>query len=298
MVLLTSHLISGQRMGIDIPFNSLVEHPILIEDTVSPGYADISEIKCWWKFKDVTYPQRDYLFVRKEIKSLINKRGIESTLSTISDPPVSHSEGDSHYIDPEGTATGEWAGYEGFIATSDGSNWIKEPPCHPGYRVLDDEEKDIAAHYKIGSQFDHFADYSVPGISDYGLDYHKNSIIARSERKLRAVAEFYNRLPGYASVVLTDLIRNPIGDLTELYEEWGIKGTLEDYNIDFNPTPTPGIVDYCLGRAPFNGAEPFLSAGYPVGLLLKGWTPVDTDITTFCDQIYDILVNGVWDTSG
>ncbi len=294
MVLLTAHLLNGKKVGIDIPFNSIITKPILIEDTVSPGYIDISSIETWWGFKDIATPVRDYSFIRKEIKKLIDGMAIASALETRSDPPVTHNDGDIYYIDPDPTATGDWAGYEGFIATSDGTNWTKEPPCHVGYRMLNPEQKDIAATLKIGSQADHFADYGVPAISDYGLEYHRNSIAAREERMLRAVVEVYNRIPLHQAEVLGDLIGNPIGDLTELYKEWGLKGTLEDYNIDFNPNPTPGIINYLYGRAPFNGQEPYLSAGYPVGLALKGWTPVDTDLSSFCNEIYGILVEGVF----
>lgn len=293
MVLLTSHLISGKRMGIDIPFSSIVEHPILIEDSVSPGYVDITDIKYWWDFKDVAYPKRDYVFIRKQIKKAVEKIGIDSVLLVLNDPPVI-SNGDVFYIDPDATATGDWAGYEGFIATANNDSWVKEPACHVGYRLLNSTEKDIAAHYKIGSQIDHFADYGVPAISDYGLEYHQNSIASRNERMLRASVEIYNRIPGHSNEVLNDLINNPIGDLTELYEKWGVKGTLEDYNIDFNPTPAPGIIDYCFSRAPFNGQEPYLSAGYPTGLSMKGWTPVDTDLATFCSELHSILVEGIW----
>lgn len=294
MVLLTGHLLNGKIVGVDIPFNSLIQNPILIEETVSPGYTDISSIENWWAFKDIAVPKRDYSFIRKRIKKLIDDIAISNTLGTLSTPPKSHSSGDSYYIDPDPTATGDWANYEGYIATSDGTNWDKEPPCHVGYRMLDPNQKDIAAILKIGSQADHFADYGVPAISDYGLEYHRNSIAAREERMLRAVVEVYNRIPSHQAEVLRDLIGNPIGDLTELYKEWGLKGSVEDYNVDFNPNPTPAIINYLYGRAPFNGQEPYVSAGYPTGLALKGWTPVDTTLALFCDEIYEILVNGIF----
>jgi len=75
--------------------------------------------------------------------------------------------------------------------------------------------------------------------------------------------------------------------------EFGVKGTVEDYNKDFNPTPTPGICDWLYSRAPFNSQEPYLSAGFPSGLNAKDWTPIDgQSLNQFADKVYDILVNG------
>ena len=75
--------------------------------------------------------------------------------------------------------------------------------------------------------------------------------------------------------------------------EFGVKGTVEDFNKDFNPNPTPGITDWIMARAPFSNVEPYISAGYPSGLLLKGWTPIDgSTLNDFCTKIYNILVCG------
>jgi len=77
------------------------------------------------------------------------------------------------------------------------------------------------------------------------------------------------------------------------YMEFGIKGTVEDFNKDFNPNPTPGICDWLLSRTPFSNVEPYISAGYPSGLTLKGWTPIDgSTLNNFATKVYNILVYG------
>lgn len=293
MSLLTAHVLNGQVVGTQLTNYSVITTPFKIESTPSLGYVDISSVVNWWDFgRDL---DKDYSYVRREIKALVDQKGIDSVISTISTPPGSPADGDKHYIDPLATATGDWAGYEGYIAKYDLGNtlWIKEPPCHEGYRLCTTAEKDICAELKIGSSADHFADYGVPAIVDYGVEYHRQSILAREERLLRAQVEIYNRLPINAFTILTDLIASPIGDLTELYAKYGLKGSVEDYNIDYNPTPAPGICDYLLARAPFDGNEPYVSAGYANGLKNKGWTPIDaTTLNDFADEIYNIIVYG------
>lgn len=290
--LLTGHLLNGKVVGIETPLVSAIEQPFKIEETVSPGYQNISTIENWYNYGRNL--GKDYLFIRKEIKILIEEKGIASAIASQSTPPASPSDNDLYYISMDAVATDAWAGYEGWMATWSESpaEWLFEPPSFVGYRLLNDNETEIAAGYKIGSQADHFADYGVPEVSDYGLEYHKKSIEAREERLLRTAAEVYNRLPLYSSLILGDLIGNPHGDLTTLYISWGVKGTLEDFNVDFNPVPSPGIIDYMYGRYPYDGNVD----GYPTGLLLKsGITPIDAiSLQDFCDEMYDILVRGLW----
>lgn len=293
MSLLTAHVLNGQVVGTQLTNYSVITVPFKIESTASLGYVDISSITNWWDFgRDL---DKDYSYVRREIKLLVDQKGIDSVISTLSTPPGSPADNDAHYIDPDATATGDWAGYEGYIATYDlgGTQWVKEPPSHVGYRLCTSSEKAICAELKIGSSADHFADYGIPAIVDYGVEYHRHSIIARKERLLRAQVEIYNRLPINAFTTLTDLIGSPLGNITELYSEYGLKGSVEDYNVDYNPTPAPGICDYILARAPFDGQQVYLDAGYADGLKNKGWTPIDaTTLSDFADELYNILVYG------
>ena len=297
MSLLTAHLINGQPVGLVVKKYSLITYPFKIENTPSPGYQDISSVKNWWDFgRDL---DRDYLYVRREIKVIVEQKGIDSTISTLSTPPSSPADGDSHYIDPQATATGDWVGYEGYIATWDEANtqWVKEPKDFVGYRQGDSDEKLICSKLKIGGSADHFADYGVPAIVDYGFEYHKAAIATRTERMLRAIVEVYNRLPINAYEILADLTSSPLGDTIGRYKDYGVKGVVEDYDIDHNSNPTPGVTDYILSRAPFNNQEPYISAGYPSGLTLKGWSPIDaTTLNDFATEIYNILVYG--DSSG
>lgn len=290
MVLLTSHLLNGQRIGVDIPLNSIIKVPFKIESSPSAGYADISSVENWWNYgKDL----EDFLYVRKRIQILTREKGIVNCIATLSTPPLNPTSGDRYYIDIEAPATDEWAGYEGWCATWDGVDWIREPAEWIGYRYSTEAEKDILAQLKVGSQGDHFADYGVPAIVDYGLDYHITSRDTREYRMLRATVEVYNIIPLNAAESLGDITASPLGDMYNRYIEFGVKGTLEDYNKDFNPNPTPGICDWLLSRAPFNNQEPFVSSGYPSGLTLKVWNPIDaTTINDFATKIYNILVYG------
>lgn len=297
MTLLTAHLIDGEPVGTVVKHYSNITTPFKIENTPSPGYTDISSVKNWWEFgQDLN---RDYSFVRDEVNKLIKQKGIESCISTISTPPLSPSDGDKHYIDPYSIATGDWAGYEGRVATYDQANtqWVKEPASWVGYRLCDAEEKYIAVNYKIGKLEDHYADYGVPTIVNYGDEYHLKSIAARTRRIRRATVEIYNRLPGgYADQALADIMTSPAGNMYFFYTEAGKKGTVEDYNVDFTPNPGPGIADWIMARAHFSNVEPYISLGFPMGLKLKmGWSPIDAaNLDSFCDEMYDIIVNGVW----
>ena len=292
MVLLTAHLLNGLKMGVETPVNSIIQEPFKVESVPSLGYADISSIENWWEYgQDL----QDFLYVRTRIKEITEQKGIDNCFGTESTPPLSPADGDRYYIDPEATATGDWTGYEGWCATwiEATSGWLREPPEWLGYRVCTTTERDILAQLKIGSQGDHFADYGVPAIVDYGLDYHITSRKTREYRMMQAVVEVYNIIPLNAAESLGDITASPLGDMYTRYIEFGVKGVVEDFNKDFNPNPTPGITDWIMSRAPFNNQEPYISAGYPTGLNLKGWTPIDgTTLNDFAMKIYNILVYG------
>lgn len=291
---LVAQVINEKIVGIELPTWSLVTQPfkIIRDNQVMPlGYTDISSIVNWDTYGFTL--DRDFSYVRHEIQEIVEDLAIDSCLGAISDPPLTPMNGDKYYIIP--TATGAWTGYEGSIATWSTSQmaWIKEPTDFVGYRLLSNEEKLICAQLKIGGQADHFADYGVPSIVDYGVEYHRKSIECRKERMLRATVEVYNRLPLNAYEMLSDLTTSPLGDMIGRYERYGVKGTLEDYHVDFNPNPTPGICDYLTGRAPFSYVEPYISAGFPTGLALKNWNPIDAaTLSDFVTEIYNILVYG------
>lgn len=297
MARLISHVIDGQVIGVDLLSWSLIKVPFrVLSDTHSLesmplGYTDISSIEHWWDYgQDLN---RDYLFVRDEIKKLVVNKGLThpSVLGTITEPTSNPTEGD-RYILGESIVNG-WAAHAGFIGTYTNNGWVIEPPENVGYRLLNSKEKLICAELKIGGQADHFHDYGVPTIVDYGVEFHRKAIACREERMLRTTVEIYNRLPMNSYEVLVDLTAGPFGNIIDRYKQYGVKGTLEDYHVDFNPNPTPGICDYVLGRAPFNGQAPYTNAGLPAGLILKGWNPIDSaNITIFANEIYSILTKG------
>lgn len=294
MAKLVAHVIDGQILGVDLLSWSLIKVPFRIindTDNIPLGYTDISSVQTWWDFgQNLT---RDYLFVRNEIKKLVAKKGRElnTIISTLNDPPLNPSTNDKYLIG--NSPTGDWSTHPGFIATYHNNAWELEPQDNVGYRLLNNIEKLICAELKIGGQKDHFLDYGVPVIVDYGVEFHRKSIDVRKERMLRATVEIYNRLPMNSTQVLIDLTTGPLGDTIGRYERYGVKGTWEDYHVDFNPTPTPGICDYIMGRTPFDGSEPYLAAGFSTGLKLKNWNPIDAaDINSFSVEIYNILIDG------
>jgi len=194
MSILTGHVLNGKIVGVELNNYAIINTPFKVEQiTSSLGYADISSVENWWNFGEGL---EDYLYLRREIKALVVQKGIDDCLTIISTPPVSPTDGDKHYVDPNSTATGDWVGYEGWCATwnAAGPAWVFEPPEWLGYRVCTQAEKDICAQLKIGSQSDHFADYGVPAIVDYGLTYHMESRKTREYRMLQATVEVYNIL--------------------------------------------------------------------------------------------------------
>ncbi len=292
MAILSAHLLNGKIVGIETPTYSLIEHPFKIElNTPSPGYVDVSSVSNWWDYGFTL--NRDFIYVRTQISNLIKKKGIDSCISTVTSPPSNPELNKHYYINPNG-ATGEWTTYGGFIATWTGEEWKIEEPTFVGYPLLNEKEKLIAANLKIGSQLDHFRDFGVPDIVSYGIDYHRKSIQARAERLLRTSVEVYNILPINTAEILTSLTMSPIGDVYTRYERFGVKGTYEDYNTFFNPTPTPGIADYIMARAPWDGS--MIVQGFPKGIKLQNWQPIGYEnLTDFCNHLYNILVIGDFD---
>jgi len=291
MAKLVAHVLDGQTIGVDLHSWS-VKTPFKIIKDNSPlpiAYADISSVTSWWDYGQSL--NRDYLYIRKEIKKLVSQIGEKNTLDVLNEVPAAPSNNDSYLIGTE--ATGIWANHTGFISTYKNNEWVTEPSENVGYRLLNSIEKLICAELKIGSQVDHFADYGVPVIVDYGVEFHRKSITTRQERMLRATVEIYNRLPLNSFSVLVELTTSPLGDTIGRYEKYGVKGTWEDFNIDFNPNPTPGICDYMMARAPFDGSTNYLNAGFASGLKNKSWNPIDAaSITEFADEIYKILIDG------
>jgi hypothetical protein len=294
MAKLVAHVIDGQILGVDILSWSLIKTPFKIindNDTIPLGYTDISSVQTWWDYgQNLT---RDYLYVRSEIRKLVAKKGRESNLivSTLNTPPNDPANNAMYLIGSN--PTGIWESHAGFISTYINNEWHTEPEENIGYRLLNNTEKLICAELKIGGQKDHFLDYGVPVIVDYGVEFHRKSIEVRKERMLRSTVEIYNRLPMNSTQVLIDLTTGPLGDTIGRYERYGVKGTYEDYHVDFNSNPTPGICDYIMARTPFDGTKDYTNAGFSTGLKLKNWNPIDaSDISTFADEIYSILTEG------
>lgn len=293
MAKLLSHVLDGQIIGIDL-FQWTVKTPFkIIEDDgdIPLGYTDISSVSTWWDYGQNL--NRDFLYVKDEIKKLVSKLGKEHTISSITEPVENPVNGGYYFVLPNSNSVLQT--HAGYITTFKDNVWLFEPAFHLGYRHLNHREQLICAELKIGSQVDHFRDYGVPTIVDYGVEFHRRSISVRKERMLRTTVEIYNRLPANSYEVLVDLTAGPLGNIINRYEEYGVKGTWEDYDVDFNPNPTPGICDYIMGRAPFNGEEMFLNAGLATGLNIKNWNPIDAaSITEFASEMFDILTKGYY----
>lgn len=296
MVILSAHVLEKKIMGIEIPVNSIVKHPFLIEETPSVGYVDISSVYSWWHFgRDLG---KDYLYIRERIKESIIKISIENCADIRSTPPLIPVVNEYIYIDKNKEAEGSWKGREGWV-TYWTTEWNFEPATWLGYRSLQNiEEKRIAASLKIGSQADHFKDWGIPTIVNHGYTYHKNSIVTRTDRLHRAVVEVYNIIPANTAEALSNLVASPLGNMYYRFLEFGIKGSVEDYDMDFNPNPTPGILDWIMSRPPFSGETTYLDMGFPTGLTKKDWYPIDnSSIEEFADKLYNILYHGEYETT-
>lgn len=292
MAKLAAHVLNGKIVGIETPQYSLIEEPFkIVKDdvTIPIGYVDISSINNWWNYGfDLN---KDYIYIRTEIKNHVELLAIDSTTDTLSDPPSNPTIGEKYFIDPSKPAVGAWMNYQGAIATWSIDKWIIEPPEFIGYRMLDQKQKLIAAHLKIGGQLDHFQDFGVPDIVNYGLGYHKRSMEARKNRILIASVEVFNIIPAASGSVLGNLIASPVGDTYSNYERFGVKGTLEDYHPFFNPSPVPGIADYIMARFPWDGT--LTTQGFPVGLARSSYMPIDgSNIEDFASILYNILIYG------
>lgn len=278
-------------IGIDRPIPPLQDTPIpfLIEETPSPGYADISSVENWEKFGNRPELNRDYTYVRSEIKEIIKQKGINTTLSVVNDPDtISKVEGDRYLVGEN--PVGDFADREGFVATVQSDlSWEFEDTEAVGYRELSLAEKEIAARYNIGDLNDHEQDFFPAKVFAWNTEYHAASTATRKKRRLHAETIVYRDLPLYGEIIVAEMRFSPYGDLISRYTEHGKKGTLEDRSA-FSPNPTPGICDYLFSRSIFapDGSNPGLSS--------KAWTTrTGRPLSELVQQMYDVLVYGIYD---
>ena len=256
---LTAQILGDSIIGVDIPIppqsitpNKKFE-PFRIEESPSPAFADISSVINWEKYGHRPELKRDYSFVRDRIKELIQEKGRETAMASVNDPSnITRVEGAVYLVGDD--PSGEFATHPGAIATVQADlSFLYEDQEVVGYRLLNLEEKEIAARYNIGDLNEHEADFTVAEVRNWNFEYHQSSVKTRTKRKQWVETLIYRDLSIYGNQVATAMRYSPAGDLIARYQEYGQKGTVEDFSLS-NLTPLPGIIDYLYSRSIFDGA--------------------------------------------
>ena len=150
------------------------------------------------------------------------------------------------------------------------------------------EEKEIAARYNIGNLDEHEADFTVAEVRAWNFEYHQSSVKTRTKRKQWVETLIYRDLSIYGNQVATAMRYSPAGDLIARYQEYGQKGTVEDFSLS-NLTPLPGIIDYLYSRSIFDGA------GDNPGLSSQPWQPRgERSLSDLIEEIAECLVSGIY----
>lgn len=293
---ITKTLAGDQIIGIDrqIPSRAELPLPFLVEDTPSPGYADISSIVNWYKYGlEGSYLNQDYLYYRDRVKDLVIQKTIDACLGELADPSTVTPQVGDRYCVSSG-AVGEFAGKDGLTAEYTATGWIFHDKEFLGYQLCSETEKRIAMELYVGSPADHDLDFGAAEAQHWREEYHETATPVREKRIKRTETLIESQLRPYQSVIMliiTSLVTDlDIGfgpqsfsiDLHKNYWRFGVKGTVEDYHGIKNPTPGIGLMDYVYGRSLFTGK----------GLIDMPWTPDTMTMTEVCARINEILVVG------
>ena len=296
MSLLTAQVIKRQKVGVDIPIppKTIVPVPFLVTNSPPPEFANISSIKNWYEFGiEGNYLNKDYLYIRNEILTLIDQRAFDTCLEEINDPTtVTPNTGDRYCVGTE--PVGDFIGKQRAIAQWNGSSWDFLDPDVVGYNLASPEEKEIAARLYIGLIEDHERDFDSTETKIWREEYHAAATETRVKRMLSAETLIQQELPAYQAVIMltiTSLVTeiNATGtpqlyniDFHKLYKDFGVKGEKIDFHPIKNPNPAVGIIDYFYGTSLFTGK----------GLIDMPFQPVNMTLQELCDRLYDILVLG------
>ena len=299
--LLTAHITKTDQgdeiVGIDRPIPSKQELPLpfLVEETVTPGYQDISSIENWKTFAlDRNQFNRDYIFIRERIKQLVIQKAVDSCLGEITDPStLTPQAGDRYCVGIGGV--GDWLGKDNLIAEWQGS-WEFYDKEFLGYTLCNSAEKEIAMELYIGDPDQHDQEFGAEVAQEWREEYHEIAIPAREKRIIRAETLIETQLRPYQSpimLLITSLVTTvDLGfgpqqfsiDLHKNYWRFGVLGTVEDYHAIKNPQGSVGIMDYIYGRSLFAGS----------GLIDMPWQPSTMTMPQLCDRVNEILVLGIY----
>ena len=129
---------------------------------------------------------------------------------------------------------------------------------------------------------------SVAEVKTWNFEYHQSSVKTRAKRKQWVETLIYRDLSVYGNQVATAMRYSPVGDLIARYEEYGQKGTVEDFSIT-NLAPLPGIIDYLYSRSIF------YSKGEHSGLSSQPWQPRGgRSLSDLIEEIVECLVSGIY----
>ena len=259
MYKLYEHLLDGGG-SITLGLGKDIKRPLLLIDEAEPkpdGYRDITSITNLdtWGHKAHNI---DYLRVRTAIVNSIYELAETNCLGKASNEDealalIASAEFTElniwHFCTKESTATtGLWQHDEGYYIRYDGTTFIKEPIIDAGFDYCNDTEKAICLKYSIVSVQKMLKyGFAMSRILQEGRQYHLSAIATRQERLITASLLVWNIIPANAQEVIGTCINPMYGNMYFTYKEFGVKGSIYDYDSIRNPKPGPGILNYVEG---------------------------------------------------
>lgn len=295
MTKLFEHILEGGgSITLGLGLDTIKEPLLLLEESeVAPQeYRDITNIVNLdiWGHKA---KYSDYLRVRSTILDEFYKIAMLSCLGTVADEsealqliPVQNTE-QLYYFCISDNPSSLFLDKEGYVAIYDtiSQEWSFSSKEDLGFSLANNFEKDVAVKYSIMSSKAALQEgYSLARIVEENIIYHKKAQECRKKRLLEASVYIWNIIPENANKVMGFVINPLYGNLYSLYQEFGVKGTLEDYESVRNRNPGLGILDYVLSRDIWIGN----------GLTEKSWeTTNGMTLEDLGNLIYNLLHKGI-----
>lgn len=143
------------------------------------------------------------------------------------------------------------------------------------------EERAVLASFLLATPAELLQDMPISEIAKLGRAYHQSSKKARQDRWDLACSIAFNDAPQIVYTILGFAISSAFENMAYRYTEFGVKGTIEDYDPIRQTEPTIGIIDYLLSRANFAG----------IGLSSQpGTTASGQTYAQLAQQLADLLI--------
>lgn len=288
MYKLYEHLLDGGG-SITLGLGQDIKRPLLLIDESESrpdGYRDITSITNLDTWGHKAYAT-DYLRVRSAIVNLVKQLAKDNALTSVYDAKDAQTKFKPDdvvvHFDTEGSTAedGIWAHLPGYFVRYDGSTFTKESMIDAGFEYCNEHEKAICLKYSIASVTKMLAyGFKLDRIIEEGKQYHLAAIATRQDRLITASLFVWNIVPGNAQEVIGTCVNPMYGNMYFLYKEFGIKGSLDDYDSQRNKEPGPGILNYIEGTGIWQDN----------GIAQKDWsTTNDQSIADFAKDLAEIL---------